>query len=153
MFPPPHDGIAPTSGNGSPLLLRLRSSSRARHGHLWVRVHDNGELEQVDGDARRDGTARLIATLGRADPRIATAAKIRDELRSRLSRRDLTTAPPWGRYYPVQAFAGEEPVVEGFIGVEVDMGVRTDIFGLQDDRRDDGWLVDGIDELLGFLRG
>lgn len=118
-----------------------------------MRVHENGELEQADGDARSDGVARPIAALGRADPRIVAALAIRDDLRARLRRGDLTGTSPWDHYFPVQAFAGEAPVVEGFVGVEIEMGMRTDILGLDGDRASVSRVVDGIQELLGFVRG
>jgi len=141
------------SGRGSPLLLRLRSSSTARRGHLWLRVHESGDLEQATGDARGDDSVRLLAALGPTDPRIVAGLAIRDELRARLRRGDLTGRSPWDHFYPVQAFAREEPVIEGFIGVEIDMGARTDIFGLDGDWASMARVVDGIQELLGFVRG
>ncbi len=133
--------------------MRLRSPSRGRRGHLWLRVHDNGEIEQAEGDARNDSVVRPIAALGRADPRIVAALAIRAYLRTRLTRGDLTRDSPWDHYYPVQAFAGTEPVVEGFIGVEIDMGMRTDILGLDGDPASASRIVDGIQELLDFVRG
>lgn len=152
LFPPPHQRIAPASVRGSPLILRLRSSSTARRGHLWLRVHENGDLEQSIGDARSDGTVRPIAALGPADPRIVAALAIRHALRARLRRDDLTRTSPWDHFYPVQAFAPEEPVIEGFIGIEIDMGARTDIFGLDGDWASMAQVVDGIQDLLGFVR-
>jgi hypothetical protein len=152
MFSPPHQRIAAASGSGSPLMLRLRSPTSGRRGHLWLRVHENGELAQVDGDARSEGPARLLAALGRADPRIVAAAAIRDHLRAKLERRDLTGTSPWDHFSPVQAFAGAEPVVEGFIGIEIDMGVRTDVFGFDNDRARPDFVVDGINALLDFVR-
>lgn len=152
MFPPPHQQIVPASVRGSPLILRLRSSSTARRGHLWLRVHENGDLEQTSGDARTDDTVRPLAALGPADPRIVAALAIRDALRTRLRRGDLTGTSPWDHFYPVQAFAREEPAVEGFIGIEIDMGMRTDILGLDGDWAGMVRVVDGIQELLGFVR-
>lgn len=152
MFPPPHQQIVPVSGRGSPLILRLRSASSAGRGHLWLRVHESGDLEQAVGDARSDDTVRPIAALGPTDPRIVAGLAIREVLRARLRPCDLTERSPWDHYFPVQAFAREEPVIEGFIGVESDMGARTDIFGLDGNWASMSRVVDGIHELLGFVR-
>lgn len=153
MLPPPHAQIPLASQTGSPLVLRLRSSRSGRRGHLWLRVHENGELEQVEGDARREGAPRLIAALGRSDPRIVAAMAVRDALRVRLEPHDLTGDSPWSNYYPVQAFAAAEPAVEGYIGVEIDMGCRTDVFGLAGDPATVDRVLAGIDALLDFVRG
>ena len=42
-------------------------------------------------------------------------------------------------------------VIEGHIGVEVDMGVRTDNFGIRAHRADAESLLDGLVEFLGLL--
>jgi len=53
-------------------------------------------------------------------------------------------------YYPVQAFATAR-TIEGFIGIEVDMGMRTAIFGRSGDFTSAEKLRDNICELLHFL--
>jgi hypothetical protein len=150
-FPEPHERIATTSRSGSPLALRLRSAKLVRGGHAWVRVHENGEIERADGDARSETLIKPLAAVGRADRRILHATEIRDHLLRRLWPRDLSRPPPWDKYYPVQAFEGTEKVIEGYIGVEYDMGVRTDIFAIDGDHACAEAIVDGIVELLGFL--
>jgi hypothetical protein len=150
-FPGPHERIAALSRNGSPLALRLRSARKVRGGHVWVRVHENGELEQADGDARSETVIKPLVAVGRADSRTLHATEIRDHLLRRLWRRDLSRPPPWDKYYPVQAFEGTEKVIEGYIGVEVEMGTITDIFGIDGDHACARAILDGITELLGFL--
>ncbi len=152
-LPPPHERIAACSANGSPLVLRLRSGRSVRRGYLWVRMHENGDLERGEGDERSDILIKPLAMLGRADPRVVHAIEIRDQLLRKLWPRDLSRPPPWGKYYPVQAFLGTEKAIEGFIGIEVDMGIRMDIMGLDGNAASAAALLDGIEDLLGFLPG
>ena len=152
-FPPPHERIAIKSINQSPLLLRLRSPRTHRQGHIWLRVHENGDLEQTAGTPRTDVTIKALYSLGPADRRTLNAAMLRDKLRASLSPMNLEErASPWGNFYPVQAFAGtNQRVVEGYIGVEIDMGVQTDIFGLDPRRTDARSVLTGLVELLALL--
>lgn len=146
----PHDRIAACSRAGSPLLLRLRSNRPTRRGHLWLRVHVDGSRERVDGDERSESVVTALA--GPDPPRAAAAADVCDRLLRCLHPRDLSGPPPWPKYYPVQAFAGTTRAVEGHIGVEVDMGTRSDIFGLDGDAASNARLLDDIVELLALLR-
>ncbi|PCC74992.1 RNA polymerase Rpb1, domain 1 [Nannocystis exedens] len=152
VFPPPFHRLAATSRQGSPLALRLRSSHDARCGHIWLRVHENGDLEQTEGHSRCEFAVRPIAALGSADPRIVRALATRDFLRKRLTPQDLQTDPYWDKYFPVQAFAGDLPPIEGYVGIEVDMAMVTDIYGLDGDHETARRIVDSLGELLEFAR-
>ncbi len=149
-FPAPHEHIAAHSQGGSPLLLRLRSPRSSRHGYHWLRVHTSGELERGEGDERRDRVITPLLDLGPADPRISRARELQDLLFRRLHPHDLGTYPPWDKFYPVQAFTPDR-TIEGYIGIEVDMGMRSDIFGLDGQHSDQVSLLDDLSALLELL--
>ncbi|WP_233262323.1 hypothetical protein [Vitiosangium sp. GDMCC 1.1324] len=119
----PH--IAARSRDGSPLLLRLQS----RAG-LWLRVHENGDLEQAEGDARSDAVITPFAVSGPGNRLAYHPGRIHGDLLRRLRQYELTKPSPWSRSYPVQVFLEGKLVVEGYIGIERDTGMSTDIFGL-----------------------
>ena len=131
VFPSPHDHLNPHSLGGHPLLLRVGLPG----GDRWLRVHEGGRLELAHGDARHD---RVVTPLPGRDLGL-DLGRVRDRLRAALRPMDLVAArSPWGTYYPVQAFAGlDAPVVEGFLGVEYEMGVRVDVLGLDEGRAGD----------------
>jgi hypothetical protein len=116
-------------------------------------VHKNGDLEQAAGTARVDATIRPLYSLDPADRRTVNAAMLRDKLRASLSPINLEErTSPWAHFYPVQAFAGtNQRVIEGYIGVEIEMGVQTNIFGVDERRIDARSLLAGLVELLGLL--
>ncbi|WNG57702.1 hypothetical protein F0U59_25285 [Archangium gephyra] len=117
--------IAVCSRNGSPLTLRLRN----RTGQ-WLRVHENGELECAEGDARSDSVITPFLVPNPGAPLTDRPGRLHMELCRRLQPYALTKPSPWNSSHPVQVFMGGELVVEGYIGVKPDIGVRADIFGL-----------------------
>lgn len=117
---------------------------------MWLRVHADGEVERGEGDERRDIVITSLVSLGPGDPRIVHAAEIRDLLVRRLHPQTLARYPAWDKFYPVQAFTAEA-TIEGYIGVEVEMGARTDIFGLDGGHGESVRLLDGITALLELL--
>lgn len=120
--------IADRGASGAHLILRLRAKSGA-----WLRIHDDKTLELAVGDARRDESRSSLPPLASDDSLWADALTLANTLRRHLEPRDLTAAAPWPRSYPVQVFRGAPTsFVEGYVGVESDMGQRSDVFGLRD---------------------
>jgi hypothetical protein len=143
---PPHHLIAARSRAGSPLILRVRN-----HNTTWLRVHEDGSLERARGGPHDED--EVVPLAERTDARW-----LRDTLREFLWARDLAERSPFAHHYPVQAFLAGEEVVEGFVGVEIEMACRTDVLGLrsrgkhfQVRRADEHRVVDELDALLRFL--
>jgi hypothetical protein len=134
----PLRGVASRSLSGARLVLRAASASGR-----WLRWHDDGSLELARGDARRDDERTPLG----AQP---VPWSIIAALHRHLVPCALTSPSPWPRYYPVQVFGGApRDFVEGYVGIEVDMGVRTDVLGL---RGGDGHaIVDQLGALLARL--
>jgi len=147
-FPAPHEHIAPTSLGGSPLLLRLRSPRWGKqHGYHWLRAHADGALERGEGDERRDLAVSPLTAIEPAARGLLRITTIHELLFRRLDPHDLGRSAPWDKFYPVQAFTPER-TIEGYIGIEVDMGARSDIFGLTGGHPDAASLLDDISALL-----
>jgi hypothetical protein len=119
----PWHGIAASASGGAPLLLRVRWPDPR-----WLRVHVGGVREVAWGDARVERRRAALEPLpaGRQPEVLAVI----DTLARHLEPRDLTTAPPWDTYFPVQVVRRGGGIVEGYVGVEIDMAVVTDVFGL-----------------------
>ncbi|WP_241759367.1 WD40 repeat domain-containing protein [Pyxidicoccus parkwayensis] len=140
---------------GSPLLLRLRK----RPG-LWIRVHENGDLEKAEGDARADSviTTPVVRT-GQPMQLAVHPSRLAWELRRRLWAQELTKPPSWSRAHAVQVFVGGDLVVEGHVGI----GSGEDILGVDSDPDGVGervtgelsarTILDGIESLLALLPG
>lgn len=144
MLPHPFENIAARSERGQPLLLRLRDN-RGR----WLRVHQDGSLEVAGGDHRHDKLRREFGSL--SSHLLQRAHVLHAELCNNFRPDDLGNRSGWDHFYPVQAFAGESrPAIEGFIGVESEMGMMTDVFGFRDDRnaRQNVWTLQELLELI-----
>lgn len=129
-FKSPFQAIPAQSTYGGQLLLRLRDPR-----HRWLRVHENGDLEVAIGDARRDEHRTYLGTLAQAEPLLAQARELHAELRHNFQADSLLERSVWDHFYPVQAFAGvQDEIVEGYIGIECEMGATTDVFGFRDAR-------------------
>ncbi len=147
VFKPPFERIAAFGSSGGRLILRLRDD-RGR----WLRVHDDGALESATGDPREDESRSPLRVLALEDPLFVRARALHAELRGNFRPDDLLTLSPWGHFYPVQAFEGtESPVIEGYVGVESEMGAMTDVFGFRDDTnaRSSVWTLQALLALLG----
>ncbi|MCY1023789.1 WD40 repeat domain-containing protein [Pyxidicoccus sp. MSG2] len=126
--------IARRSRMGSPLLLRLQK----RPG-LWLRVHENGDLEKAEGDARTDSVITTpVLRAGQQRPVAVHPGYLASELCRRLWPHELSKPPPWSRAHPVQVFVGGELAVEGHVGI----GSGEDILGIDSD-------PDGVGERVG----
>ncbi|MFP2927989.1 WD40 repeat domain-containing protein [Pyxidicoccus sp. 3LG] len=144
----PH--IPTRSRMGNPLLLRLQK----RPG-LWLRVHENGDLEKAQGDARTDSVIMTPVVQGR--PSAVHPSFLASELGRRLWPYDLTQPLSSNRAHAVQVFIGTDLVVEGYVGIEGGqdvLGVDSDPDGVGE--RVEGELsarkiLAGIEDLLSSL--
>jgi hypothetical protein len=125
VFQSPFQKISALSQRELPLLLRLRDN-RDR----WLRVHEDGSLEVATGDHRQDSSCVELAPLSAA--LLSRARALHENLRVNFRPDDLDRASRWDHFYPVQAFSGpNSPIIEGYVGIEIDMGAMTDVFGFR----------------------
>lgn len=130
-FPAPFTEILPSAKQGGALLMRLHAT-----GAKWLRVHADGVIELSRGTARSDQSVRWIGALGRDSDLYRVALELHQELLTNLIGDDLQMRPQWGSYYTVQAFSAvDKPIIEGYIGLEIEMGALCDVFGFRDNHK------------------
>ena len=110
----------------------------------WLRVHEDGALEIARGDARNERGRVDAGALSGPPP-----LEVIDALLHNLVPHPLTTPSPWPRFYPVQVFPSDSAeIVEGYVGVESEMGYIVDVFGVRDQGRA---IVEALQQLLSAM--
>ncbi len=138
-------GIAAIGYGGANLVLRVRDA-RGR----WLRVHEDGALEIARGDARTERERVDAGALSGPAP-----LALIDSLHRDLVSHPLTKPSPWPRFYPLQVFRWREhpsddaELVEGYIGIESEMGCIVDVFGVRG--RQGREIVGALNELLSAM--